>query len=145
MAEARIKTTIEFAPEDYERLADYADSHGVGLARAIGLLIDGIAPGKKFIPPSAAEVASYCKAQGYTFDPVAFWGHYDAKGWKIGKDPMKKWKSACVTWQAREKPVVGKYPSSEELKQFNSVMVGANAQKYLESFRQKFGCDPKEI
>ena len=145
MAEPRIKTTIEFAPEDYERLCDYAESHDVGLGRAIGLLIDGVKPGQRFKPPSIQEIGSHCKEKGYTFDPEAFHAFYESKGWRIGREPMRKWQAACVTWQKREAPAKRPYPTREQIKEFNSIMMGSNAQKYLEAFRRDFGCDPKEI
>lgn len=143
MAEPRIKTTIEFAPEDYERLCDYAESHDVGFGRAIGLLIDGVKPGQRFKPPTKQEVASLCKEKGYTFDPESFHAFYESKGWRIGREPMRKWQAACVTWQKREKRETG--ATDEAVEQFNRTMVGKNAKDYLDAFRLKFGCDPKEI
>jgi hypothetical protein len=32
-------------------------------------------------------------------DPVKFHAHYTANGWKVGKNPMKNWKAAVVTWE----------------------------------------------
>lgn len=57
---------------------------------------------KKFVPPTIEEVIRYVASKGMTFNPSAFWNHYEAKGWKIGKNPMVKWHAACATWQARE-------------------------------------------
>jgi hypothetical protein len=28
-----------------------------------------------------------------------FYHHYEAKGWKIGKEQMKSWKSCVITWK----------------------------------------------
>ena len=28
-----------------------------------------------------------------------FYHHYEAKGWKIGKEQMKNWKSCVITWK----------------------------------------------
>jgi hypothetical protein len=28
-----------------------------------------------------------------------FWYFHDAKGWKVGRQPMKRWKSALQTWK----------------------------------------------
>lgn len=58
--------------------------------------------GTRFAPPSLQEVRDYCAEKGYTFDPEAFWSFYESKGWKVGRDPMKSWTAACVTWQKRE-------------------------------------------
>lgn len=53
----------------------------------------------RFIPPTLDEVAEYCRQRGNNVDPVAFFNFYDAKGWMVGKNKMKKWKSAVITWE----------------------------------------------
>jgi len=58
--------------------------------------------GKRFVPPSVAEVRSHCLANQYTFDPETFTAFYETKNWKVGNAKMKSWQSACVTWQKRE-------------------------------------------
>lgn len=102
MPEPRIKTTIEFLPDDYERLRAYADHHDIGLASAIVGLLDGKLARVPFLPPSVEDVAQHCRDKGYTFDPEAFVAFYESKGWRIGNQPMRKWKSACVTWNKRQ-------------------------------------------
>ena len=58
---------------------------------------------KRFKPPTPEEVQAYIKEKEYTFDPEAFHAYYDAQGWKLSNgNPMKRWQSACVTWQKRE-------------------------------------------
>lgn len=57
---------------------------------------------KRFVPPSVEEVRGYCDEKGYTFDPEAFVAFYESKGWKVGRNPMKSWKAACLTWQKRQ-------------------------------------------
>lgn len=54
---------------------------------------------KAFVPPSLEEVKAYCKERGNSVDPVAFIAHYESNGWRVGKNPMRKWKSAIVTWE----------------------------------------------
>ncbi len=56
---------------------------------------------ERFTPPSVEEVRAYCAEKGYTFDPESFHAFYESKGWKVGRNPMKSWKAACVTWQNR--------------------------------------------
>lgn len=58
--------------------------------------------GARFAPPTLQEVHDFCAEKGYTFDPEAFWSFYESKGWKVGRNPMKSWKAACVTWQKRQ-------------------------------------------
>lgn len=57
---------------------------------------------RSFTPPTVEQVAAYCQEKGYTFDPEAFVAFYTSKGWKVGRDTMKDWRAACVTWQKRQ-------------------------------------------
>lgn len=57
---------------------------------------------KKFIPPSVEEVKEFCKERNNGIDAERFWHYYNSKGWKIGKEPMKKWKSAVITWEKQD-------------------------------------------
>lgn len=69
-------------------------------------------PGKKsrprFIPPTLEEVADYVRERGSAVDPQGFIDFYAAKGWMVGKSPMKDWKAACRNaehwerWQERK-------------------------------------------
>ena len=52
---------------------------------------------EKFLKPSVEEVAAYIREKGYTFDADAFWNYYESKGWLIGRNAMRSWKSACTT------------------------------------------------
>lgn len=58
---------------------------------------------KRFLPPTVEEVQRYCYERGNRVDAAAFVNFYAAKGWKIGKDPMKDWKAAVRTWEQRER------------------------------------------
>ena len=53
---------------------------------------------KKFVKPTVEEIRAYCAEKGYDIDPEAFFAFYESNGWKVGKNPMKNWKMACVTW-----------------------------------------------
>lgn len=44
-----------------------------------------------------------------------FFDYYDSNGWKVGKNPMKNWKSAAAGWINRSKPE-GKQINNTELK-----------------------------
>ena len=60
--------------------------------------------GKRFTPPTLDEVTAYCKERGNSVDPQHFIDYYEARGWKIGSNPMKSWQAAVRTWEQREKP-----------------------------------------
>lgn len=54
---------------------------------------------KRFVPPTVEEVADYCRERQNGIDPEAFVDFYTAKGWLVGKSPMKDWRSAVRTWE----------------------------------------------
>lgn len=60
----------------------------------------------KFIKPTVDDVKAYIKEKSYHFSAEAFVAFYESNGWKVGKNPMKNWKSACVTWESKyQKPI----------------------------------------
>lgn len=58
---------------------------------------------KIFQPPSVEEVRRYCEERNNGIDAEAFVAFYESKGWMIGKNKMKNWKSAIVTWEKKRK------------------------------------------
>ena len=58
---------------------------------------------KKFVPPTVDEVKDYCSERGNNVNAERFIDFYTAKGWRIGKEPMKDWKAAVRTWESRSK------------------------------------------
>lgn len=53
----------------------------------------------RFIPPTVEEVAAYCKERNNRVDASRFVDFYTTKGWMVGKNKMKDWKSAVRTWE----------------------------------------------
>ena len=51
--------------------------------------------------PSVDEVREYCADKGYHIDPEMFVAYYESNGWKVGKNPMRDWRKALVTWEKR--------------------------------------------
>jgi DNA-binding transcriptional regulator YhcF (GntR family) len=61
-------------------------------------------PQKRFQKPSVADVLAYGSSLTPKFlKAQQFIDYYESKGWVVGKAPMKCWKSAIRTWQARDK------------------------------------------
>lgn len=83
----------------------------------------------RFQKPSVDEVREYCKERNNSVDPERFHAYYESNGWKVGKNPMKNWKSAIVTW---EKGDNGK-AAPKGLKQYTPE----EEQEYLEAFDRK--------
>ena len=57
----------------------------------------------RFKKPSLEEVQQYITEKGYDIDAETFIAHYESNGWKVGRNNMKSWKSACVTWSKSDK------------------------------------------
>jgi len=60
---------------------------------------------RKFMKPSLKEVEAYMKISGHCQDsPTAqgqalrFVNHYNANGWKVGRNPMQDWQAAANNW-----------------------------------------------
>jgi len=56
-----------------------------------------------FKKPTLDEVKNYCILRKNNIDAESFISFYESKGWMIGKNKMKNWKQAIVTWENREK------------------------------------------
>jgi len=58
---------------------------------------------KRFIKPTVEEIALYCRERQNTISAEQFFNFYESKGWRVGNQPMKDWKAAVRTWEAKEK------------------------------------------
>lgn len=57
---------------------------------------------ERFAPPSLGECREFFKTEGLSGDADAFYHHYESVGWRSGKAPLRKWKSAAHGWSKRE-------------------------------------------
>lgn len=57
---------------------------------------------RRFTKPTVEDISAYCKERGNTVNPQQFFDFYEAKGWYIGKNPMKDWKAAVRTWEQKD-------------------------------------------
>lgn len=55
----------------------------------------------RFSIPTVDEVREYCESRHNTIDAQEFVDFYTAKGWRIGKEPMKDWKACVRTWERK--------------------------------------------
>ena len=64
----------------------------------------------RFTPPTLEEVVEYVRSRNSPVDPQEFLDFYAAKGWLVGKTPMKDWRAACRNaehwdrWQTAKPP-----------------------------------------
>lgn len=56
-------------------------------------------PQKRFTPPALEEVKAYIQERGSKVDAEHWYAHYEANGWRVGRNPMKNWKQAVITWE----------------------------------------------
>lgn len=72
----------------------------------------GKPPFPRFVPPTVDEVQAYCSERRSSVDPVAFVSFYESKGWMVGKNKMRSWRSAISSWERRDKSSQGEQPPS---------------------------------
>ena len=89
-----IKTTCSGKKMDIEKRIEALEARVAELERN--------RTGKRFVPPTVSEVRAHCWEKGYTFDAESFVAFYESNDWRVGKNKMKSWKSACITWAKRE-------------------------------------------
>lgn len=59
-------------------------------------------PPRRFTKPTVEEIRLYCRERGNVIDPQRFFDFYEAKGWRVGNQPMKDWQAAVRTWEGRD-------------------------------------------
>lgn len=61
------------------------------------------AKSSRFHPPDLEEVKAYfAEKGGKDAQAERFYDHYESNGWKVGKNPMRKWKAAASGWISRD-------------------------------------------
>lgn len=80
------------APSKEESLKSKAPKGDIGGAKSVA----------RFCPPTLEEVQSYVLEKGIEIDAERFVAYYDSNGWMVGRNKMKSWKSAIVTWKKNE-------------------------------------------
>ena len=64
----------------------------------------------RFHPPDIAEVKAYFAEKGGTnAQAERFFAYYESNGWRVGKNPMKKWKAAASGWISRDRDQASGY------------------------------------
>lgn len=58
---------------------------------------------QRFVKPSVDEVAQFCRDRNNTVDAEAFVAFYESNGWKVGRNPMRDWRQAVITWEKRQR------------------------------------------
>ena len=79
---------------------------------------------KNFIPPTVDEVKEYIDSVGSQVDAESFVAFYESKGWMVGKNKMKSWKAAIVTWEKRNGLKRSQPKKSDSVQQEDEELVG---------------------
>ena len=60
---------------------------------------------EKFVPPTLEEVRQFAEAEmaGSKILPEKFYNYYESNGWKVGRNPMKNWRTKFKSWSIDEK------------------------------------------
>ena len=56
---------------------------------------------KRFVPSAVEQVRAYCAERHNGIDPEAFVDYYAARGWVVGRSPMRDWQAAVRTWERK--------------------------------------------
>lgn len=85
-----------------------------------------------FKKPKVIEVVEYFREKGHESEAEIFYDFYESKGWMVGKNKMKSWKSAANNWMRRNygqrnsgnsqqiTPKTGKYSSLPSVRERNN-------------------------
>lgn len=65
----------------------------------VSTLRKGRASLPRFQKPTLEQVKAYCQERNNSVNPEKWLAHYEANGWRVGKNPMKDWKAAVRTWE----------------------------------------------
>ena len=80
--------------------------------------------------PTLEEVQTYIAEKGYSVDAESFIAFYESNGWKVGKNPMKSWRAALVTWQKRN-------ANASNAPQFNPQTPNFNGQGFTKTLAEQ--------
>lgn len=65
-------------------------------------------------PSSVQEVREYCEKRDNGIDPEKFFEWYSARGWMLGKTPIKDWKACIRTWEISDREKKSKCNSEDD-------------------------------
>jgi hypothetical protein len=94
------------------------------------LLVDVVKKQKKkrekFAPPTIEEIREFAETEmiGSKILPEKFYNYYESNGWKVGRNPMKNWKTKFKSWSIDEKdgtyqqPIPGQFAGQKQESEF---------------------------
>lgn len=70
---------------------------------------------KRFTKPTIEQLEAYMEERGMNNVANRFYDHYEANGWKIGKNSMKDWKASVRTWEPNHKKITTQSPKQPKI------------------------------
>lgn len=90
---------------DYQKYQSAIDKNIKGINnKENNIIINNNITKEKFQKPTIEDIQNYCNERNNGVDASYFYDFYESKGWMIGKNKMKDWKSAVRTWEKNNKP-----------------------------------------
>jgi hypothetical protein len=75
-------------------------------------------PSKQFVKPTPEELVAYFQSKDSTaIEAEKFFHFYESKGWFVGKNKMKVWRSSASLWIGKNKSNTGTQVSNQTLSQ----------------------------
>lgn len=91
------------SPEDVPSMSDKSiEIRDKSIEYRDNIVVMGKITRKTFSKPTLEEISAYCQERNNSVDAQRFFDYYEAKGWVVGKSPMKDWKAAVRTWERNE-------------------------------------------
>lgn len=67
----------------------------------------------RFKKPTIEDIRTYCIERKNSVDPDKFYYFYESKGWMVGKNKMRDWKAAIITWEKNSNTATPEPPKSQ--------------------------------
>ena len=59
----------------------------------------------KFIKPTIEEIRTEMLDKQMNDESERFYNYYESNGWMVGRNKMKNWKAAVITWKKNQQPI----------------------------------------
>lgn len=100
---------------------------------------------QRFRPPSIVEVSAYIAEKHYSVDAEVFFAFYESKNWFVGRNKMRDWHAALVTWQKREHPEPHQVSRNASQQQPSASIIIPDPEQELSERKAKWESERKRI
>ena len=86
----------------------------------------------RFTPPTKEEVVEYAEGLDFPLNADEFISFYDARGWMLGKTPMRDWQACVRTWRINWQKKTGRTKVK-----IPTMTTGRTAKELIEEIEQR--------